>query len=130
MKKTIKLKEHFLASPVMIYEAWLDSHQHTAMTGGEAVCSNEINGAFSAWDGYITGTNRILIKDKQIIQDWRTTEFNKEDENSELILQFSETKDGCELSLTHNNIPKGKADYQQGWLDHYFSPMKEYFNKK
>jgi hypothetical protein len=33
------------------------------------------------------------------------------------------------LTLIHNNIPKGQSDYEQGWINHYFEPMKTYFKK-
>jgi hypothetical protein len=35
------------------------------------------------------------------------------------------------MTLKHTDIPPGQADgYQEGWIDYYFTPMKEYFSKK
>ena len=70
--KSILLKETFNVSPEILYNAWLDSKEHTEMTGGQAVCSSETNGNFSAWDGYITGFNISLEPHKKIVQSWRT----------------------------------------------------------
>lgn len=55
------------------------------MTGGEAEISNKINEAFTAWDGYIEGTNVQLEPNKRIIQSWRTSEFDETDEDSQLV---------------------------------------------
>jgi activator of HSP90 ATPase len=129
MKKSIELKETFLATPKELFNAWLDSDKHTAMTGGKANCNAKVNGEFSAWDGYISGKNISLIEDKEIIQEWRTSEFKESDKNSELIIQFQETEKGCQLTLIHNYIPEGQSDYEQGWINHYFEPMKTYFKK-
>jgi hypothetical protein len=50
------------ASPVEIYEAWLDSVAHAEMTGGgEAVMSDEVGAEISALDGQITGRNLELV---------------------------------------------------------------------
>jgi activator of HSP90 ATPase len=129
MIKSIELKETFLATPKEIFSAWLDSEKHTAMTGGTAICSTKINDEFSAWDGYISGKNISIIENKEIIQEWRTTEFKESDKNSELILKFQENERGCQITLIHNNIPEGQSDYEQGWIKHYFEPMKAFFKK-
>jgi activator of HSP90 ATPase len=129
MIKSIELKEIFLATPKEIFSAWLDSEKHTAMTGGTAICSTKINEEFSAWDGYISGKNISIIENKEIIQEWRTTEFKESDKNSELILKFQENERGCQITLIHNNIPEGQSDYEQGWIKHYFEPMKAFFKK-
>jgi hypothetical protein len=49
------------AAPRAVYDAWLDGDQHGEMTGAAATASNEVGGAFSAHDGYISGINLELI---------------------------------------------------------------------
>lgn len=129
MKERVEHKEIFNAKPSVIYHAWLDSDEHSKMTGGEAECSDEVGGSFTAWDGYISGTNIVLQQDEEIIQKWRTLEFDDEDEDSELIIRFEEVEEGCELTLVHRNIPEGQTQYEQGWIDSYFVPMRSYFKK-
>jgi len=128
MKTTFELREKFTVGPSTIYNAWLDSKGHSEMTGAEAICSNREGEGFTAWEGYISGKNIQLVQNKKIKQSWRTSDFNNRDEDSELIIEFQETAEGCELILTHNEIPEGQPDYKQGWIDHYFSPMKMYFD--
>ena len=71
---------------------------------------------------------RTLSYSKQkIVQSWRTSEFSQDDEDSILTIQLKEVREGTELLLTHKNIPKGQTQYKQGWIDHYFVPMKEFF---
>jgi activator of HSP90 ATPase len=124
----IQLKEEFPVKPKTIYNAWLDSDIHSAMTGGEAVCSNQVKGNFTAWDGYISGTNEALVSNKEIVQKWRTTEFKETDKDSTLNIYLEETESGSLLTLVHTNIPEGQPDYESGWIEHYFNPMKEYFS--
>lgn len=127
MKESLEHKETFTATAEAIYNAWLDSGKHTEMTGGEAVCSGEVGGAFSAWDGYISGSNKALKPNEEIVQNWRTVEFAEDDEDSELIVRLKDVDGGCELTLIHTHIPEGQTQYEQGWVDNYFVPMREYF---
>ncbi len=115
------------ATPAQVYKAWLDSNLHTQMTGGEANCSDKMGGSFTAWDGYIEGKNIALVPNETIIQSWRTTEFGDDEEDSQIEVILEKVEDGTELTLIHSNLPKHGKQYLQGWEDHYFTPMKEYF---
>ena len=77
MPTSFTLTQTFPISAQKLYIAWLDSEQHSAMTGGEADCSDQEGEAFSAWDGYISGTNVRLTPFSEIVQTWRTTEFGE-----------------------------------------------------
>lgn len=127
--ESIELKEIFGVKPDVVYHAWLDSQQHSKMTGGKAVCSSQVNETYSAWDGYISGKNVELKPNQKIVQSWRTTEFSDKDEDSLLTIQLKEIKNGTEFILTHTNIPKGQTQYKKGWKEHYFDPMKVYFGR-
>ena len=129
MKESFSLKATFPVSPSTLYYAWLDSETHSQMTGGEASCSDQPGAEFTAWDGYIWGKNIALKPNEEIIQSWRTTEFDETDEDAELIIRFQEVENGTELMLIHTNIPEGQTQYEQGWVNHYFTPMKAYFAK-
>ena len=129
MKEKLEVKETFNATPSEIYAAWLDSEMHGKMTGGEAVCSHKTGGNFFAWDGYISGENLSLVENRQIIQSWRTSEFDENDEDSLLNVKLNKIEGGTEVIITHSNIPEGQTQYEQGWVDNYFIPMKAYFNK-
>ena len=115
------------ATPQQIYNAWLNSEEHTAMTGGNAECSDNMGASFIAWDGYIEGVNIALIPNEKIIQSWRTTEFSDDEEDSQIEVILEKIEDGTKLTLIHTNLPAHGEQYIKGWEDHYFTPMKEYF---
>lgn len=127
METKFEIQNFFPVKPSELYEGWLDSGVHSNMTGGSANMSKIIGEPFTAWDGYIRGKNIKLIQDQEIIQTWRTSDFKEEDEDSELIIKLIASEGGTTLSLFHSKIPKGQPDYAQGWEEHYFTPMKEYF---
>lgn len=75
----------------------------------------------------IWGKNLEIETDKRILQNWRTSEFSDDEKNSILELLFTEVKGATEITLIHTNLPEYGEQYKQGWEDHYFSPMREYF---
>lgn len=112
-----------------IYEAWLNSRKHSAMTGGAAKVSARVGGKFTAWDGYITGTNLELAPNQRIVQAWRTSEFASDDPDSRLEIILTPTSRGTRVTIKHSNLPDGGAKYKQGWVDSYLVPMKDYFER-
>jgi len=110
-----------------VFSAWLDSSTHSRMTGGAAKISPEAGASFTAWDGYIWGVNLEIEANKRILQSWRTSEFSDEEEDSRLEILFSEVDGGTEITLIHSNLPEHGEQYKQGWQDHYFTPMRAYF---
>ena len=130
MKESFELQTTLNATASEVFKAWLDSELHSDMTGGEAEWSDQIGVTFSAWDGYISGKNLEIVQDTKIVQSWRTTEFAEKDDDSVIEVELNVKDDQTVLTLKHSNIPEGMTQYKQGWQDHYFSPMTEYFNSK
>ena len=106
MTESLELTAVFNTTPAKIYNAWLNSEGHTKMTGGEAECGNNVGDDFTTWGGYIFGENLKLVKNQEIVQTWRTTEFDENDEYSILIIKLEEIKEGTKLTLIHSNIPE------------------------
>jgi activator of HSP90 ATPase len=128
MKNGFTLSEIIPAKPSEIYEAWLSSEGHTAMTGSPAKVDGNVGGKFSAWEGYIFGTTLELKLNKRIVQTWRTSEFRDEAPDSHLEVLLEEVVEGTKVTLIHRDMPEDQVDsYRQGWEDFYFKPMKEYF---
>lgn len=99
------------------------------MTGSSATSDAKKGGAFSAWDGYITGKHLVLEPGKRIVQAWRTTEFPPAAPDSTLEIRLSKVAKGTKLSLLQSDIPDGQSDmYAEGWLEYYFDPMTRYFD--
>ena len=115
------------ASPQEVYHAWLDSSQHAAMTGGAAEVNDQVGATFSAWDGYISGVNLELEEGSRILQSWRTVEFTDEEIDSHIEVRFESTERGTRLTLRHWDLPTHGDQYESGWEDNYFAPMRAYF---
>lgn len=127
MGKTITQSETFDATPAELYRMFLDSKKHGAMTGGKASVSAKAGGRFKVWDGYATGKNLLLEKDRLIVQSWRTADWKKSDPDSVLVLCFTRTGKGTRLDMTHANVPDGDAaDLSAGWREYYWKPMRAF----
>jgi activator of HSP90 ATPase len=116
------------AAPQEVYDAWLSSRGHSAMTGLEAHVSAKVGAKFTACEDYITGTNIALVPGKKIVQAWRSKEFAPGDPDSEITVTFAPLKAGTRITLVHANVPDGHTGYRKsGWRDFYFRPMTRYF---
>ena len=100
------------------------------MTGSLARTSAVVGEAFEAWDGYIQGKNLELEPSTRILQLWRTSEFEDSDKDSLLEILFESEANGTMVTIRHSGLPDHGMQYQQGWIDAYFNPMKEYFKNK
>jgi uncharacterized protein YndB with AHSA1/START domain len=128
--ESLQLSINLPVSAAKLYKAWLSSKEHTAFTGSAAKTSAKMGGNHTAWDGYIEGKNLELVPGKKIVQSWRTSEFAENAPDSVLELNLEEKAGTTTLHLHHHHLQKGDAKkYKQGWKDHYFAPMKEYFKK-
>jgi len=130
MTIAFEVSELISASPEAIYQAWVSSAGHTAMTGSPAEASDIVGATFSAWDGYIFGHNLELEPGVRIVQAWRTSEFAENEADSRLEVVLTAHEDGTLVTIRHSNLPVDGEQYRQGWLDYYFAPMQEYFARR
>lgn len=126
MEFTLKTKIN--ATAKAIYTTWLNSEGHSIMTGGEASVSDTIGADFRAWDGYIEGKNLVLEPYERIVQSWRTSQFEENEEDSQIEILLNEIDGETELTLIHTNLPESGTHYKKGWDEHYFQPMRTYFS--
>jgi activator of HSP90 ATPase len=119
------------ASPEELFDAFLDSKQHSEFTGAPAKTSPAPGAAFQAWGGQLSGRNLHVVPGKMIVQAWRANHWPAADPDSILILQFSKAPGGGRIDLTHVNVPphdhRGVA---QGWTTYYWKPWKAHLAKK
>jgi activator of HSP90 ATPase len=119
------------AEPEKVYEAFLNPKRHAEFTGAAATGRPRVGGKFTAWDGYISGKNLKLKKGKQIVQEWRTTEWPPGQPSSLVDFQFRKKAGGTELRMVHSKLPHGQtAYYLKGWTEFYWRPLKRYFKAK
>ena len=127
MSLEFEVSEVIPGEPEKLYMAWLNSEEHTNMTGSAAKVSNVVGGEFEAWDGYIEGVNLELEFPNRIVQRWRTTEFSDDEPDSRLEIRFSQEENGTRITIRHSELPEHGMQYKQGWIDAYFTPMRDYF---
>lgn len=118
------------ATPEEVYDALMDSKKHEEFTCSPATIDPKVGGAISAWNGYISGKNLELEYGKQIVQEWRTTEWPEGYPPSRLELNLKKVELGTEIDMIQMGVPAEQARmYDEGWYESYWDPMKEYFNK-
>ena len=127
---TIKQTIIFDADPAAVYDALLDAKEHSEFTGSPATASDKVGAEFNAWDGYISGKNLELVKNKKIVQEWETTGWPKGYPRSRLELTLTAKEGGTELKVVHYNVPAEQvASYTSGWKSSYWNPLKKYLAK-
>jgi activator of HSP90 ATPase len=129
--KNIAHKIQFKAKANVLFDLLIDSQKHSNFTGAEAIISNQIGGEYSTYDGYIVGKNLELVPGKRIVQTWKAQEEGWPDDVYSIVeFVFTENKNGTELMFRHTDIPSMvKSDFDSGWKEHYWEPMKAYLNE-
>lgn len=128
MSLEFSISDVISCNPVDLYAAWLSSEGHANLTGSPANVSNQVDGEFQTWDGYIWGRNLELEPGKRIRQAWRTAEFEESAPDSLVEIRFEPLGKETKLTIRHWNLPADGMQYQKGWIDFYFTPMKAYFD--
>lgn len=128
MHDALRISEKFFVHPDILWNAWMDSREHSDFTESEAEIDPRPGGLFTAAKGYVNGKTLELDPGQKIIQSWRTKDFQESDSDSILELTFTEIPEGCLLNLYHYNLPSETAEeYTRGWEEYYFKPMRRYF---
>ncbi len=126
--KTITQTVAFKAAPEAVYEALMDSDQHTSFTESPAKISPKVGGTISAYDGYISGTNVKLVPGKLIVQRWQANDWPG-NHFSTLTITLKKVGTKTELTFIQTGIPEEfYKDIATGWRDFYWKKMKQKFN--
>jgi uncharacterized protein YndB with AHSA1/START domain len=125
--KTIVQTVTLPARPAAVYAALMDEKQHTGFTGVEARIDPRVGGAFTCYDGYISGVTVDLVPNKLIVQAWRSKGWPK---GIYSLVTFALAPSGrgkTKLSFTHLGVPardvKAKSS---GWRSHYWEPLQRF----
>ncbi len=122
--RTIEQTVTFKARPHVVYEMLMDSAEHARFSGAPASISREVGGAFTAYDGALTGTNVELVPDAKIVQSWRAGDW-PEGHYSTATFLLEEADGGTRLTFTQTGVPEQNFDdINQGWRDFYWSKME------
>ena len=126
--RQIKQQATFKASPHAVYELLMDSKKHSVLAGDQAKISRSVGGKFTVGD-YIEGVNLELVPDEKIVQTWRYSDWPK-DHYSRATFALKKMEGGTRLTFTQSGVPEEfYEDIKQGWIDYYWTPMKEILEK-
>jgi len=105
----------------------MNGEKHSVATGAPAQITNTEGSIFSAHNGYITGKNLQLIKDKLIVQTWRAQSWSSDEPDSTFILHFEPQGNDTLLHVVHANVPTNAFDdLNSGWHKMYWEPFRLY----
>jgi activator of HSP90 ATPase len=72
-----------------------------------------------------------LDEGKSVVQEWATTDWGDGYPASKLRLIFKAVPEGTEITLNQTGVPNAQvSEFEQGWLDFYWNPLRTYFKKK
>jgi uncharacterized protein YndB with AHSA1/START domain len=126
--EAVLVSEVIPATRERIFAAWMNSEQHSAFTGEEAIIEPVVGGAHSSFAGYARGITLALDPYRRIVQSWRAREFPADCGDSTVEITLEETVGGTLVTLLHTEIPQGHSDrYRDSWLRSYLEPLKRYF---
>jgi len=114
--KTLQQTVTFKASPREVYNMLMDTKKHQSLSGQPAKMSRKVGGGFTAWDSHISGFNLALKPGQKIVQAWRATGWWP-DHYSVATFDIAKTRGGTKLKFTQIG----------GWIETYWTPMKEIF---
>jgi len=118
------------ASPMEVYQAYVDPKKHATFTGTGVTGTPKVGGKFTAGDGYISGRYVMLEPGKRIKHEWSTTEWPAGYPPSVLELTLKPKGMGTELTMVHSKVPAAQVEYYtKGWTEFYWGPLKKYFGK-
>lgn len=127
--KNIRQTVTFKTSPHDIFEMLMDSKKHSEFTGSEAKISRKVGGSFSTWDGYSTGVNLKIVKDKRIVQKWRANDW-PEGHYSVVTIELKKDNGNTKLIFTQTDVPEDQyKSISDGWIEFYWSKIKEALDK-
>ena len=125
--KTLRQTVSFKASPRQVYDMIMDSKKHRSLSGRPAKISGKVGGKFTAWGPHIFGFNLALVPGEKIVQAWRATDWWP-DHYSIVIFDIRKAGKGAKLEFTQIGIPPHRySGHYRGWIEHYWTPMKEIF---
>ena len=117
---------HFFDLETGARETLTDAKQFSAFSGEPAEIDAKAGGAFSCFNGMITGRNVELIPNQRIVQAWRAGNWP---EGVYSIVRFELNAQGSntKLTLDHAAFPDGAAEHLDGgWHKMYWEPLKKY----
>lgn len=126
--KTIR-QTYIIKAPVKkVWKALTDPKHIEGWGAGPAKMAPVEGTKFSLWGADIFGTNKEVIPNKKLVQEWWGGRW---DEPSTVTFELLEKNGKTKVELLHENLPNDAAkDIEKGWKDYYMGPLKKYVESK
>jgi len=130
MLKIVQQSVELPAPAADLYRMYLDPAAHAALTGGgPATISSAPGSEWNAFDGRIWGRMLALTPSRQIVQSWRSFEWQEDELDAVLMLRFTASKAGTRIDLIQAGVPDRLYDtLVSGWPVRYWQPWKAYLS--
>lgn len=116
----------YAARAQKIYEALIQSEKFAAVTNAPAEIDAQDGGAFSCFDGQITGRTIELVPNERSVQAWRVKAWEP---GVYSIVKFTLVPDGdkTKVVLEQSGYPAdAESHLGPGWGKMYWEPLKQY----
>ena len=135
---TYEVKRVVRATPKRLFEAWLDSREHSDMTRRTATVSSVVGAQLTVLDGVVKGRNLEIEPYHRIVQTWRVVTVGGDAFDTQVEIVLSTTADsdaianthddGVTLTVRHSGLPRDQFILSaEWWEERYFRPMDVYF---
>lgn len=127
--QSMKLEFILSARPGRVMDLLTDAALIRRWSGGEAIVENKQGGAFTMFDGWVTGAV-MKISENELAYTWTTTDWPEGTPASEVHYLLVPDAAGTKVTVTHNNLPdedEMKA-HKAGWTDYFFDPLEDYIS--
>ena len=113
----------FATTPQTVFNALMQSAEHSAFTGAPAVIDAQAGGAWTAFGGAISGRTIELVPNQRIVQAWRPGNW-PEGKYSMVHFELHAHPEGTRIVLEHTGYPDGQGEHlDAGWHDRYWTPL-------
>ena len=127
MSRVIRESVLLAATAEELYATYVDAARHAAVTGSAVTVSDRPGSKFSAFFGAITGTTLAVEPQRLVVQAWRSTNFDTQDANSTLVLEFVPEGQQGRINLIQIDVPRAGFDaIRKGWEVYYWTPWRRY----
>ncbi|MFI5230673.1 MAG: SRPBCC domain-containing protein [Gemmatimonadales bacterium] len=115
-----------------VYAALTDAKRFSAMTAysmvpkaGPATIAPGAGGAFTLFDGHVTGRHIELVPNRRVVQAWRAADWPA---GVYSVARFELTGDGPQTTIQfdHTGFPADQGEHLvQGWEANYWTPLRK-----
>ncbi len=131
MERIVQHSRLFPVAAEVLYNSYLDPARHAGFTGAPVRIAARVGAPFEAFDGRIQGTILHLTPGRQIVQSWRSFEWEPAELDSVLILSFTAQGAGTRLELAQVNVPERLyPTLQANWPMRYLDPWLASFGAR